>query len=204
MDTKSLIQIPGYRYNEYLLILNPHEELRNKIIYIKNAFADKYKSNYAKFGQPHITLVNFIQFEMMEERVVNRLKTIAMGYHPFKVELKDFGSFPSHTIFINVDTQLQVKNLLKEIKPAQQLMTLNKDYKPHFIDTPHIPIARKLVPWQYEKAWLEYSHLQFTGRFIADSMLLVKRKVGDMKYQIVQRFEFMNLPVSTKQGALFT
>ena len=204
MDTKSLIQIPGYRYNEYLLILNPHEELRNKIIYIKNTFADKYKSNYAKFGQPHITLVNFIQFEMMEERVVNRLKTIAMGYHPFKVELKDFGSFPSHTIFINVDTQLQVKNLVKEIKPAQQLMTLNKDYKPHFIDTPHIPIARKLVPWQYEKAWLEYSHLQFTGRFIADSMLLVKRKVGDMKYQIVQRFEFMNLPVSTKQGALFT
>ena len=146
MDTKSLIQIPGYRYNEYLLILNPHEELRNKIIYIKNAFADKYKSNYAKFGQPHITLVNFIQFEMMEERVVNRLKTIAMGYHPFKVELKDFGNFPSHTIFINVDTQLQVKNLVKEIKPAQQLMTLNKDYKPHFIDTPHIPIAdRKSV-----------------------------------------------------------
>ena len=204
MDTKSLIQIPGYRYNEYLLILNPHEELRNKIIYIKNAFADKYKSNYAKFGQPHITLVNFIQFEMMEERLVNRLKTIAMGYHPFKIELKDFGNFPSHTIIINVDTQLQVKNLVKEIKPAQQLMTLNKDYKPHFIDTPHIPIARKLVPWQYEKAWLEYGHLQFTGRFIADSMLLIKRKVGDMKYQIVQRFGFMNLPVSTKQGALFT
>jgi hypothetical protein len=35
MDTKSLIQIPGYRYNEYLLILNPHEELRNKIMQVK-------------------------------------------------------------------------------------------------------------------------------------------------------------------------
>ena len=31
MDTTSLIQIPGYRYNEYLLVLNPHEELWNKI-----------------------------------------------------------------------------------------------------------------------------------------------------------------------------
>lgn len=203
MDTKSLIQIPGYRYNEYLLILNPHEELRNKIIYIKNVFADKYKSAYAKFGQPHITLVNFVQFEIAEDRLLNRLKTIAMGYHPFKVELKDFGSFPSHTIFINVDTQLQVKNLVKELKPAQQLMTLNKDNKPHFIDTPHLTIARKLVPWQYEKAWQEYSNLQFTGRFIADSMLLIKRIVGDKKYQIVRQFEFMNLPVSTKQGNLF-
>jgi len=203
MDTKSLIQIPGYRYNEYLLILNPHEELRNKIMYIKNAFADKYRSTYAKFGKPHITLVNFVQFDMMEERLLNRLKTIAMGYHPFKVELKDFGSFPSHTIYINVDSQLQVKTLVKEIRHAQQLMTLNKDYKPHFIDTPHLTVARKLVPWQYEKAWLEYSNLQFTGRFIADSMLLIKRKVGDTKYQIVQRFEFMNLPVTTKQGELF-
>ena len=203
MDTKSIIQIPGYCYNEYLLILNPQEHLRNKIIYIKNAFADKYKSIYAKFGQPHITLVNFVQFEMLEERIINRLKTIAMGYYPFKVVLKDFGSFPTHTIFINVDTQLQVKNLVKELKPAQQLMTLNKDNKPHFIDTPYLTIARKLVPWQYEKAWLEYSNLKFTGRFIADSMLLIKRKVGDKKYQIVQRFEFMNLPVATKQGELF-
>lgn len=203
MDTKSIIQIPGYRYNEYLLVLTPHEELRNKIMYIKNAFADKYKSNYAKFGQPHITLVNFVQFEMMEERLVNRLRTIAMSYHPFKIELKDFGSFPTHTIFINVDTQLQVKNLVKEIRPAQQLMTLNKDNKPHFIDTPYLTIARKLVPWQYEKAWLEYSNLQFTSRFIANGMLLIKRKVGDLKYQIVQRFEFMNLPISTKQGELF-
>ncbi len=203
MDIKSLIQQPGYTYNEYLLILNPHEDLRNKIIYIKSVFADKYKSVYAKFGQPHITLINFVQFEMLEEKILNRLKIISMGYHPFKVELKDFGSFPSHTIFINVATQLQVKNLVKELKPAQQLMTLNKDNKPHFIDTPHLTIARKLVPWQHERAWQEYCSLQFTGRFIADSMLLIKRKVGEKKYQIVQRFEFMNMPVTTKQGELF-
>ena len=203
MDTRSLIQIPGYRYNEYLLILHPHEELRNKIQHVKNALANKYGSQYAKFGQPQITLVNFVQLEIAEERLVNRLNTIAMGYHPFKVELKDFGSFPTHTLFINVDSQLQVKNLLKEVRSAQQLMALNKDHKPHFIDTPHIPIARKLLPWQYEKAWMEYSHLHFTGRFIAESMLLVKRKVGELKYQVVQWFGFMNLPVATRQGNLF-
>jgi 2'-5' RNA ligase len=96
-----------------------------------------------------------------------------------------------------------VKNLVKELKQAQQLMTLNKDNKPHFIDTPHLTIARKLVPWQYEKAWQEYSNLQFTGRFIAENMVLIKRRIGDKLYQVVQRFQFMNLPVSTKQGELF-
>lgn len=203
MDTKSLIQIPGYNYNEYLLILNPHEELRNKIIGVKKDFYEKYKAENALWGKPHLTIVNFVQFEMMEERLVNRLKTIAMGYTPFKVELKDFGSFPSHTIFINVDSKLQVKILSKELRYAQKLMTLNKENKPHFIDDPHITIARRLLPWQYEQGWLDYSHRHFTGRFIADGMLLLKRRVGTKAYQIVQRFEFMNLPVTTKQGELF-
>ncbi len=204
MDTKSLIQIPGYNYNEYLLILNPPEVLRNKIIETKKDFYEKYKAETALWGKPHITLANFVQFEMMEERLVNHLKNIGMGHTPFKVELKDFGSFPSHTIFINIESKLQVKNLVKVLRPAQKLMTLNKENKPHFIDDPHLTVARRLLPWQYEQGWLDYSHRHFTGRFIADSMLLIKRRVGNKAYQIVQRFEFLNLPVTTKQGALFT
>lgn len=203
MDTRSLIQIPGYRYNEYLLIVNPHEELRNKIMQVKKEFAEKYKAPGALYTKPHITLVNFIQFDMVEERLVNSLKTIAMGYPPFKVELKDYGSFPSHTIYINIESKQQVQNLVREIRPAQRLMTLNKDNKPHFLDNPNVTIARKLMPWQYEQGWLEYSNKHFTGRFIADSMLLIRRRIEEKAYQIVQRFDFMNLPVTTKQGELF-
>jgi len=82
-------------------------------------------------------------------------------------------------------------------------MKLNDDNKPHFILEPHLTIARKLLPWQYEKGWLEYSHRHFTGRFIADAMLLLKRPVGELKYEIARRFEFQNLPVGIKQGDLF-
>ena len=132
------------------------------------------------------------------------LKVIAMGHHPIKVELKDFGSFPSHTIYINVTSKVPIQNLVKGIRSeAQRLMKLNEDHKPHFILEPHVTIARKLQPWQYEKGWLEYSTKHFTGRFIADGMLLLKRSPEENKYQIVQRFEFMNLPVATKQGELF-
>lgn len=195
--------MPGYRYNEYLLVLSPHEELCNKIKKVKEEFSEKYKSEQAKWGKPNVTLVNFVQFEMMEERIINRLKIIAMGYTPFKVDLKDFGSFPGHTIFINIETKQQVQNLVKEIKPAQQLLKLNKENKPHFIDDPYLAVARKLLPWQYEQGWKDYSQRNFTGRFIADNMLLIKRRVGDKAYQVVQRFDFMNLPVTTKQGELF-
>lgn len=200
--------MPGYRVCEYLLVLSPHEELWNRIMKTKEEFADKYKSDHAKWGKPHITLVNFIQYEMMEERILNRLRMVAMGSPAFKVELKDFGSFPSHTIYINVTSKLPVQNLVRAIRTdTQRLMKLNDDNKPHFIMEPHLTIARKLKPWQYEKGWLEYSHRHFTGRFIADSMTLLKRQVliseTKAKYHIREKFVFQNLPVSTKQGELF-
>lgn len=195
--------IPGYKTNEYLLVLNPHEELRNKITQVKKDFQETYHTSAALGSRPHIALVRFTQYELMEERIMNRLKTVAMAQRPFKVELKDFGSFPSHTLFINVITKAPVQNLVREIRESQRLMKMNSDHKPHFIDEPFITIARKLLPWQYEKGWLEYSHRHFTGRFIADNMLLLKRRVGDRAWQIARRFEFMDLPVTIKQGALF-
>jgi hypothetical protein len=39
--------IPGYKVYEYLLVLNPHEELRNKIMSIKKEFFETYKSSAA-------------------------------------------------------------------------------------------------------------------------------------------------------------
>lgn len=198
-----IVTIPGYRLNEYLLVLNPHEELNNRILQVRKAFGDEFKTTQAAGGRSNIALVRFSQLEMMEERIINRLNTVCMGFQPFKVELKDFGSFPSHTIYITVTTKEPVRKLVREIRDVQRLMKLNEDNKPHFIDEPYITIARKLQPWQYEKGWLEYSNKRFTGKFIADSLLMLKRREGAKSYQIVRRFEFMNLPVATKQGDLF-
>ncbi|HEY9362329.1 MAG TPA: 2'-5' RNA ligase family protein, partial [Chitinophagaceae bacterium] len=114
------ITLPGYRVYEYLLVLNPHEELRNKIMQVKKEFCEGYKAPTAKGGKPHITLANFVQYEMMEEKIINRLKAIAMGFPPFKVELKDFGSFPSHTIYINITSKIPVQALVKEIRSEAQ------------------------------------------------------------------------------------
>ena len=197
--------IPGYRVYEYLLVLSPHEELRNKIMGVKKDFYDKYQAETARWSKPHVTLVNYLQYEMMEDKILQHLKTIAMGYHPIKIELKDYGSFPSHTIYINITSKVPIQSLVKQIRTeTQRLMKLNDDNKPHFILEPHLTIARRLLPWQYEKGWLEYSHKNFTGRFIADSMLLLKRPVGTLKYEIAKRFEFENLPVAIKQGDLFS
>lgn len=197
--------MPGYTINEYLLVLTPHEELRNKIMEIKKEFGSKYKTVVAVKSKPHLTLVNFVSLAMMEEKIIQRFQAIARSMAPFKVELKDYGSLPSHSIFINVISKLPVQSLVKELKNAQRLLKLNKETRPHFIDDPQLIICRKLKPWQYEEGWLEYCHRQFTARFIADSMLLLKRPSGEKTaFQIAKRFDFMNLPVATKQGNLFS
>ena len=196
--------LPGYTVNEYLLVLSPHEDLRNRIQKIKQEFAEKFMAPNARYIKPHMILCNFLTLGMMEERILQRLQTISMGIVPFKLELKDYGSFPSHTIFINVVSQLPVKSLVSHLKEAQRLMKLNNENKPHFIEEPHLTICQKLKPWQYEQAWFEYSNRHFTGRFIADSMLLLKRPSAEKgAFQIAKRFDFMNLPVTTKQGNLF-
>lgn len=189
--------------NEYLLVLSPHEELRQRIMKVKEAFADTYEASTAKFSKPHITLVTFMGWTIMEEKIKQRLRLIAMGAAPFKVELKDYGSFPTHTIYINIATKVPIVNLVKEIRDMQKLMKADPEHDPHFITEPHLSIARKLLPWQYEKGWLEYSNKHFAGRFIADTMLLLKRPAGTKAYQIAETFRFQNLPVAAKQGLLF-
>ena len=189
--------------NEYQLILSPHEELADKIRQVKSSFFETYQAATAQGGKPNLTLVRFTQLALMEERILQRLRTIAMGFCPFKVELKDYGSLPTHSIFINVTSKLPIRALVKEVRDVQRLMKLDKDHKPHFIDEPNLLIARNLLPWQYEKGWLEYSNKSFTGRFVADGMLLLRRRVGDKNWQIAERFAFQNLPVTTRQGELF-
>ena len=198
------ITLPGYRIYEYRLILNPHEELRRKISELRRDFNKEYKVSSPASGTPNLALATFSNYEMMQERIINRLKVIALQYPPFKTELRNFGSFPSHTIYINVVSKIPIQGLVKIIRTqTQRLMKLNDDHKPYFILEPHVTIGSKLKIWQYEKGWLEYSAKHFTGRFIASEMLLLKRESKGFPWQILERFEFQNMPVSTKQGELF-
>ena len=114
--TVKTMTIPGYRIYEYLLVLSPHEELWNRIMKVKEHFAEEYKSDHARWGKPHITLANFLQYEMMEERIMNRLQQIAMGYPPFKVELHDFRKFPFAYYLYQRYQQTAGAGLVKKIR----------------------------------------------------------------------------------------
>ena len=190
--------------NEYLLILQPHEDLYNKIMDIKYSFADKYDCSLARYTKPHITLINFVQWEMQETKLINRLKNIIENLTPFSVKIDGFGSFPTHTIYFNIQTKNDIVEMVKSLRPIQSLMTLSKKNKPHFITEPHLTLARKLQPWQYEKGWLEYSNTNFVASFMVNKVMLLKREVETKKYFIAASF-LLESKVSTEltQASLF-
>lgn len=195
--------LAGYSTAEYLLVLTPREDLWQNIMNIKTDFANKYNHPMASYTKPHLTLLKFYQPEINEARIVKKFENICAKQPSIKIELKNFETFPSHTIFINVTSKVPVLHLVTALKEAQPLLKYDANFKPFFITEPHITIARQLVPWQHEKAWLEYSHASFTGRFIASKMTLLKRRVGNKAYQTVKDFSFQNLPPDAVQVSLF-
>lgn len=190
--------------SEYLVVLSPHPALWDEITAIKKDFAEKYKCPFAYGTKPHVTLIKFSQRKMMEDRIRLQLRNIINRNSPVKIELKDYGSFPTHTIYINVTSKVPIIHLVKDLKEAQRLMKPDEENKPFFITEPHLTVARKLLPWQYEKAWLAYSHSFFTGRFIADHVLMLRRTAGEKKYTLVERFELLGqASAQVRQGLLF-
>ena len=192
-----------YATADYLLVLEPHEALREEVMRVKNYFGKTYDCAASVTGKPNVTLIRFEQYEMIEQRIVHRLQLIATEHASFMVELNDFGSFPTHSIFLNVTTKNQIVDLVKSFRPIQHLLKINKDRKPHFITDPYINIARKLLPWQYEKGWLEMSNTHFSGNFLVDHLLLLRKRDGEKRYEVVKKFTLMNEKIITKQGELF-
>ncbi|WP_240743230.1 2'-5' RNA ligase family protein [Ilyomonas limi] len=203
LRNNSVVQMPAYHTYIYLLVLSPQGFLKEKIINIKDSFAKNYSHPFARSTKPHVTLSQFMQRGLAEEKIVARLKTIAKAQPPINIHLKDFGSFPSHTIYINVTSKVPLMNLSKTLREAQSLLKYAPGDKPFFLTEPHLTIARKLAPWQHEKAWIEYSNSSFTGRFIADKMTLLKRKVDHNRYEHVADFQFQSEPLEAVQGSLF-
>jgi 2'-5' RNA ligase len=197
-----LMLLPGYCRYEYLLVVQPHDELAKKISELKKDFLVRYEGTGTAWGKPFIPLLKFSRLQLVEERIINRLETIALTLPSFKVDLKDFGHLPTHTIYLKVETTNGLQMVVKHLKKIQSLLK-SEEYKPHFMDKFYISVATKLLPQQYKKAWPEYSQKEFTGAFMVDKMLLMRRAEGTQPYEVINKFEFRNKPVLTSQGKLF-
>lgn len=198
-----VVPAPVYPVNDYLISICPSVDISEKILKTRQDFANEFQVHFTNNTVPGVTLARFSQLEMMEERIFRRLATISMGIRPMLIELQNFGSLPSHSIFLNIVTKTAIQGLVKNLKCAQNLLQLNADNKPFFTNDLFLPIAIKLKPWQYEKGWMKYSQLHFSGKFVAEEIQLLRKRSGEKQMKLIKRFCFSANVVKTEQGNLF-
>jgi 2'-5' RNA ligase len=190
--------------NDYVLIISPDNTVKEKINALKKSFSQQYTCPQALHSKPHIALLRFMQYEMNEKNIVHKLKIHLTKHSPFLVLLNGFGSYPTHTIYVNIETKNKIAEMINSLKPIQTFLKFDKEHKAHFITTPHLTLARKLQPWQYEKGWLEYSNTHFTASFMVHTVLLLKRNTEQKQYTVTTTFELIgNKETIAKQVRLF-
>ena len=188
--------------NEYRVVLVPPPVFQEKVRRIKSDFSAKYRTAFSAHAAC-MSLVYFKQFNGNEDMVIRKLAANAAKQRPLRIEMNDFGSYPTHSIFIDTGSKKQVQKIVDIIRPLQHLMKTSKENKPHFITGPHINIAKKLLPWQYEQAWSEYEYLHFSGSFIAAEVSLLKKAPSENFYHTVGTFAFLGEPEKIVQPELF-
>ena len=189
--------------NQYLLVLKPTEQVVEKINEVRSAIHEDYKTETFPLSFPHLRLITFNGLKENEIHIVSALKRIALRLSPLQLILKDFGSFPTHTIYINVASKVCLKDSVALIKKEGKINPLALE-PPHYLDDFYIPIAIKLKPWQFEKLSLEYSRSNFSASCIINEIQLLKREEGAGKFKSIENFSLKNFekPVA-KQGHLF-
>ena len=81
METISA-RLPGYTINEYLLVLDPNEALRHKVEKSRQELLENFSIAQPPVGRPHVSLVRFTATAMMEQKLIHRLRVIAMAEQP--------------------------------------------------------------------------------------------------------------------------
>lgn len=194
--------MPGYRTSEYRLQIPLSEALQQTVMQLSKDLHERYRLPQLMEVKPALTLLHCHAYEGMEAKLVNRIQQVATRSQTFKVELQNFAALPSHSIYIHVATRSPFHELTKELKVIKSLIKV-PDHDPHFINDPRLLIAQKLKPFQFTRMWMDCEHTQFTGRFMAGSMVLLKRNAVGTHYEELRRFDFASLSQCVKQGTLF-
>ena len=189
--------------NQYLLVLKPTEQVVEKINEVRFAIHEDYKTEIFPLSFPYLRLITFSGLKENETHIVNALENIARRLLPLQLILKDFGSFPTHTIYINVSSKVCLKEIVTRIKKEGKLNPLAIE-PPHYLDDFYIPIAIKLKLWQFEKLSLEYSRSNFSASCIINEIQLLKRDEGIGKFKSIANFPIKDLlKTVAQQGQLF-
>ena len=196
------VSVTGHSLYEYQVVIDIPAALRKRIETDRQQITENYGIVQPPAGRPHISLVRFMAVKKMENKITLQLQQVAMAAKPFTVVLRDYDGYPMHAVFIQIDNQQKVPDLIKNLKSARRLMKAGGD-EPHFLLDPQMVLAGRLENDTYIRIMKEYQHKKFAADFVADAFVLLGRNDEEKRYELVKRFEFAFVPEKKPQGVLF-
>ena len=109
--------------------------------------------------------------------------------YPFEIILNNYNFFPHHTLYIDIKNLTAVANLVKGLKSVKENSAL-LGTRYHFYNHPHLTIARGFNEETFIKAKKDFESRTYKNSFIADSIVLLKRKTQNDKCLVIKEFEF--------------
>jgi hypothetical protein len=184
---------------DYLLVINFNKVLEEQVRAVRKEFTDTYGIN-SNESKPHLKVAAFKAYPSVEQRILQHLEASAAKAAPVRIQLENYGSLPTHTIYINITTQAELKRLVGDIKSRSKLMRI-ENHNPYFMDDPFVPVAQKIKAMVYEKAWPDYRQRSFSGSFVADGMTLLK--IENTSFTVIKKYPFTNTAKEATQVSLF-
>lgn len=202
LSTAPLQPITALVY-DYQLIIRPNEKVRRRL----DAARSKAREQMLPFGnwhpgKNHIPVASFSQLASLESRLTSRLETLAKSLPPFRLQVQHFGAILHHTIFFRIAENAGFNQLLRLLHAEKAALTVFNQ-EPRIASMAKINVAYKLSAVDFENAWHAFKSKRFQVDFIADNMLLLRKRPGETHWQILTALHFENLPIDIQQGQLF-
>lgn len=162
--------------NEYLIVISPKEEIKEKVQFLKNEIHSLINlPNDKRFATAHITLFELLNPKIREEDLIQWLKDGVSNVEPFHVQLIDFGVFMHgeniRTLYFKVLNHEPIKELYSVLRSKARFRISKKTL------TPHLTIVKSISVKELDIIFDSKINLHYQNEFETKSLLILKREI---------------------------
>jgi 2'-5' RNA ligase len=190
----------GARRAEYLLVIYPNGDLREKLQEEQQQFSADYGLQMTVRNKPHITVAAFQAGEIMEDTLIRWVQRICNSYKCFELTLNNYSGFPPHTIYLRVQDPHPFRQLMQQLRSIDEFIRSSGCPPANLITRPFLSIAGGLTEQVYNKAMPDYSRKTFHDSFRVDELVLLKRTHSFDACKTVNIFRLQPSTVSLQPG----
>ncbi len=185
----------------YLLLIEPEKKVSFRIEKLRDTIHSEVNMVANPFYNPHITVLDFAQYESYENRIVPLLKKFIAQINPFALRLNDFGTFVQ-TFYI------QVKPVPRELARIASRKNDLRAIARTSVNTPgtyHLTVFKDLSEEMGTAIWEKWKNRPFEDVFQVKEFIFLRKRENQRHYQEVARFPLLGKEVKPEfvQGKLF-